>query len=167
MKRTFLAVFITLAFIFTAQAQFTNNAKVISNGNNHCVIEWTGTLSDYGGTYASITSNSFSLVDYDAEPYFTYYTKFLSSDSLPKVTVILQRSEDNSTFTATTVSTDTLSAGDTTETAHWVAKTFGNARSTYYKLNVKQLDQVAGSSAGAEGTTFTIRFIAHKRDYAK
>jgi len=165
MKRTFLAVFITLAFIFSAQAQWTNNAKILSRSESKFIIEFSGTLDTAAGTYDSLISNSFSLEDFDAEPYFTYYTNFTNTAGLGKVEAILKRSEDNSTFTATTITTDTLSVADSSEVPHWTAVTLGNARSSHYKLSVFQTGAKSGGSAGRDDTAFTIRIIAHKRDH--
>lgn len=165
MKRTFLALFITLAFIFTTQAQWTNNAKVLSKSDSKYIIEFSGQLDVATGTYDSLISNSFSLEDFDAEPYFTYYTNYANATSLPKVEAILKRSEDNSTFTATTITTDSLSKADSSEVPHWTAVTLGNARSSHYKLCVFQTAVKSGGTAGADNSTFTIRIIAHKRDH--
>jgi len=165
MKKLFYVILFAVFMIANTQAQFTTDAKIVSS-KSHAYVEFVGSCGIDGTTYDSLRSKSFTLRDFDAVSKLTFYRHFdCDSSTAGRMQVLLQRSEDNSTWTLMT--TDTIATADTLETRRWTGITnFSDPVSSYYRLIVMQMPAASGGTAGTKGTTsFTIRFIAAKRDF--
>lgn len=155
MKKLFLFL-VLLAFTSTAFAQISVNGRVVQYDKSGYQVLFTGVLDSLGGAggYDSLVTNSFSLTDYDGSDYFTLYRVFANADTA-KYKIILKASEDNVTFTDLATAVDT----SIVETQVWTPLNLSGARASYYKLGIYAI------KANYDGTTFTIKLIAPKRDY--
>ena len=152
MKKVILALFLMLAFSITANAQYTTDAYVRARDNG-LTVSFAGSLDSTGGTHARLTSGMFDLGDYDNVDYFTVYYLLTASVGSPLVTVTLEASEDNSTFTTI----DTLVNAVTSETPTWSAFTLSGTRASYY-------DIFAVSDSGGRPTDFEIKIMSPGKD---
>lgn len=134
-----------LLFASVSYAQFTSgyNPKIRTSGNI-MELTFTGTLDSTGGTYNALTSNQFEIPEFSSLEYMSGSYEFYCAAGAPKIFVDLLGSNTPTSFNTFSAVTYPLVAQiiDTTtsETRTNFASVFGNIRTKYYKLYVKNAD---------------------------
>ena len=155
MKRIFLTLLTVLLFATIANAQWTTNAVAYPTKSD-LKIKFEGTLDTLGQTYATLTSNPFTLDDYDGVTDLEY-SYLLSHSGNVKVKVTLLRSEY--TITAGSMLSTVLQDSIKIKTESGSYQALQGIRKSAYRLKVEAL---AGSRDGA---TFKITLKSPKRDF--
>lgn len=122
----FTVVLFTLLFSTTVSAQFTSNAYARA-GDTGLKITFAGTIDSTGASASdSLTSNMFTLEDYDG----TLNLQYWYEHSKDTTNVFVMSSRNNVDFTVT----DTLVINNTTNTQVGVSVDLNGTEAPYYKL---------------------------------
>lgn len=155
MKKILSTILMALLFVTIVNAQWTTNAVAYPTKSD-LKIKFEGTLDTLGQTYATLTSNPFSLEDYDGVTDLEY-SYLVSHSGNVKLKVTLLRSDY--TITAGSMLSTVLQDSIKIKTESGSYQALQGIRKSAYRLKVESL---AGSRDGA---TFKITLKSPKRDF--
>lgn len=158
MKRLFAVLAMFFLLVTVVSAQWTTNAKIIKNSQSGWIAQFAGAADSVGQTYATMTSNMFSLEDFDSNDSLEFSYTFTSALGSPKLTLALYGSDVNQA-PASMVLLKTFVTGATAETETLGSFAFGGIRARYLALKVTAV------ALGRPDQTFVVFLKAPKRDY--
>ncbi len=161
MRKIYFVV-IALGLFFSTvvvNAQWTKNAVAYPTKSG-LEIYFTGQNDSTGQTYGTLTSNVFTMADYDGVADIEYTYHFTNALGAPKAKVTLLHS-DETQVAGSMIATVLIDSCKTEVEAH-TYKALQGIRAKYYRLKVESLD---GYQAGRDNTVFFLLFTLPKRDF--
>ncbi|MHB8842420.1 MAG: hypothetical protein ACYC56_11670 [Candidatus Aquicultor sp.] len=147
-----------LMAVSSVSAQWATNYNArVTPTKQYLEIYFSGTLDSTGQTYGSLTSNVFSLADYDGVADIDYHYLITNALGSPDVKITLLHSDLDQTAAnmVATVLKDTIK----TESELSSYLSLQGVRAKYYRLKIESL------ATGRDGSIFKIMFILPKRDF--
>jgi hypothetical protein len=120
-------------------------------------LVFTGTLDTAAQTYDDLTSNTFSIEDFDANAYISGFYYFNAPVGAPLIYVNWMGSEDNTNFTLVEQIVDTTAS----ETRTYFSTTLGYKRPKYNRLVIEN------ASTGRDNAAFNVTLRLPSRDYGR
>ena len=172
MKKLVFLFTLLLLFAVSTQAQWTTNAEVRTSQSGMTVY-FVGTQDSTGGTYDSLVSSGFSLVDFDGADSLEYSYYLTNSAGLPRTSIYLWGSDNTlpsggetpSSYIGAGNKLATLATADSSEVEVFGSVSLSGIRTKYHWVTVEQDTVVTGGSAGRDGTVFRMYLKLPKRDF--
>lgn len=157
MKNLFSIVMITMLLSISVFGQWTTNYNPeVKSEKSGLELTFTGTLDTAGQTYATLTSNMFSIADFDSKEYISGYYYFNAPAGAPKIYVNWMGSEDNTNFVLVSQIVDTT----VSETRTYFSTNLSNVRPKYNKIVLENV------SAGRDNSAFTVKLNLPEKEPA-